>query len=84
MAVVTFGRTLGPLAVGIALVAALAPSGDDRRPRPPPTSCCSTRRILTVDDAFRTVAALAVRDGRFVAVGSNDEVRRLRRRHARG
>ena len=33
-------------------------------------------RILTVDDAFRTAAALAVRDGRFAAVGSNEEVRR--------
>jgi len=33
-------------------------------------------RVLTVDDAFRTAAAVAVRDGRFVAVGSNDEVRR--------
>src|SRR5439155_8184374 len=33
-------------------------------------------RILTVDDRFRVAAALAIRDGRFVAVGSNDEVRR--------
>ena len=33
-------------------------------------------RVLTVDDAFRTAAALAVRQGRFVAVGSNEEVRR--------
>ena len=33
-------------------------------------------RILTVDAAFRTATALAVRDGRFVAVGSNEEVRR--------
>src|SRR6266850_1333652 len=33
-------------------------------------------RILTVDDRFRVAAALAVRDGRFVAVGSNDDVRR--------
>jgi predicted amidohydrolase YtcJ len=32
-------------------------------------------RILTVDDGFRTAAALAVRDGRFVAVGSNDDMR---------
>src|SRR5262249_15083460 len=31
-------------------------------------------KILTVDDRFREVAALAVRDGRFVAVGSNDDV----------
>jgi predicted amidohydrolase YtcJ len=33
-------------------------------------------RILTVDKAFTTATALAVRDGRFVAVGSNEEVRR--------
>jgi len=33
-------------------------------------------RILTVDTRFRTATALAVRDGRFVAVGSNDDVRR--------
>ena len=32
-------------------------------------------RILTVDGRFRVAAALAVRDGRFVAVGSNEEVR---------
>jgi predicted amidohydrolase YtcJ len=33
-------------------------------------------RILTVDSAFRTATALAVRDGRFAAVGSNEEIRR--------
>jgi predicted amidohydrolase YtcJ len=33
-------------------------------------------RILTVDDRFRVAAALAIRDGRFVAVGSNEDVRR--------
>ena len=33
-------------------------------------------RILTVDSAFRTATALAVRDGRFAAVGSNEDVRR--------
>jgi predicted amidohydrolase YtcJ len=32
-------------------------------------------RVVTVDDRFSIVTALAVRDGRFVAVGSNDEVR---------
>ena len=32
-------------------------------------------RVVTVDDRFRMATALAVRDGRFVAVGSNDEVR---------
>ena len=32
-------------------------------------------KVLTVDDRFREAAALAVRDGRFVAVGSNEDVR---------
>jgi predicted amidohydrolase YtcJ len=33
-------------------------------------------RILTVDDGFREATALAVRDGRFIAVGSNEDARR--------
>jgi len=33
-------------------------------------------RILTVDNKFSTATALAVRDGRFIAVGSNNAVRR--------
>jgi hypothetical protein len=32
-------------------------------------------KVLTVDDRFSTATALAVRDGRFVAVGANDAVR---------
>lgn len=32
--------------------------------------------ILTVDDQFRVARALAVRDGKFLAVGSNDNIRR--------
>jgi predicted amidohydrolase YtcJ len=32
-------------------------------------------RVLTVDEHFSTAEALAVRDGRFVAVGTNEEVR---------
>ena len=32
-------------------------------------------RVLTVDDRFRVAAALAVREGRFVAIGSNEDVR---------
>jgi len=44
---------------------------------PPPADLVLVdARILTVDDAFRTATAVAVRDGRFVAVGSNEEVRR--------
>jgi predicted amidohydrolase YtcJ len=33
-------------------------------------------RIVTVDQRFGTATALAVREGRFVAVGTNDEIRR--------
>ena len=33
-------------------------------------------QIVTADERFSTAAALAIRDGRFIAVGSNDEVRR--------
>lgn len=32
-------------------------------------------RIVTVDDGFRVASALAVRGGRFIAVGSNEDVR---------
>jgi predicted amidohydrolase YtcJ len=32
-------------------------------------------RVVTVDDRFSTATALAVRDGRFIAVGSNDDAR---------
>jgi predicted amidohydrolase YtcJ len=45
--------------------------------QPPADLVLVDARILTVDKAFSTATALAVRDGRFVAVGSNEEVRRL-------
>ena len=35
-------------------------------------------RVVTVDAAMRVVEALAVRNGRILAVGTNDEVLRLR------
>jgi len=40
-------------------------------------------RILTVDDRFREATALAVRDGRFIAVGSNEVARRYIGRNTR-
>ena len=43
---------------------------------PPADLVLLDARIVTVDERFRTAAALAVREGRFVAVGSNDEIRR--------
>ena len=35
-------------------------------------------KIITVDDQFRTVQALAIQGGRIVAVGGNDEVQKLK------
>ena len=43
-----------------------------------PETILQNGKILTVDDSFRTVEAVAIRDGRFLAVGSNAEVLRLR------
>src|SRR5438552_17818460 len=40
-------------------------------------------RILTVDDRFREATALAVRDGRFIVVGSNEDARRYIGRNTR-
>ena len=34
-------------------------------------------KVLTVDDAFTTTQALAVRDGKFLAVGSNQRIRAM-------
>lgn len=55
------------------LIAAWAPA---RQAPPPADLVLVDARILTVDSAFRTATALAVRDGRFAAVGSNEEIRR--------
>ena len=43
---------------------------------PPADLVLLNGRIVTVDQRFGTAAALAVREGRFVAVGSNEEIRR--------
>jgi hypothetical protein len=61
------------------LLLALA-SGYDLTPQPPPAPAdlvLLNAKILTVDQRFSSAAALAVREGRFVAVGSNEDVRRL-------
>jgi predicted amidohydrolase YtcJ len=42
---------------------------------PPADLIVVNAKVVTVDAAFSNARALAVRDGRFVAVGSNDEVR---------
>jgi len=66
-------RRVGLAALLVAVLASSAPT----QPAPPPADLVLLdARVLTVDEAFRTATALAVRDGRFAAVGSNDEVRR--------
>jgi predicted amidohydrolase YtcJ len=47
------------------------------RGQPPPSHVFYNGRILTVDRQFRTVEALAVRDGRIVAAGTSADLRRL-------
>ena len=56
----------GTLVLAIALTQNAAPSAD---------LVLLDGRILTVDDRFHVATALAVRDGRFIAVGSNEDVR---------
>jgi predicted amidohydrolase YtcJ len=58
-----------------ALVAALGGGLAGQRPVEPADLVVRDAKILTVDDGFRVAQALAVRDGRFVAVGSTTEVR---------
>ena len=62
----------------LAIVALLAASGGSlvrQNAAEPADLVVLNAKILTVDDRFREAQALAVRDGRFVAVGSTDEVR---------
>ena len=47
------------------------------RQEPPPSQIFHNGRIVTVDPQFRTVEAMAIRDGRIVAVGANAEVVKL-------
>jgi hypothetical protein len=46
---------------------------------PPPGQIFHNGRIVTVDPQFRTVEAMAIRDGRIVAVGTNADILRLAR-----
>ncbi|MGH9374008.1 MAG: amidohydrolase [Vicinamibacterales bacterium] len=58
--------------VFLALVAA---TGCQREP--PPSHIFHNGKIVTVDPQFRTVEAMAIRDGRIVAVGPNADIVRL-------
>ena len=44
---------------------------------PPPSHIFHTGKIVTVDPQFRTVEAMAIRDGRIVATGTNADILRL-------
>ena len=47
------------------------------QPEPPPSHIFHSGKIVTVDAQFRTVEAMAIRDGRIVAVGTNADIARL-------
>jgi predicted amidohydrolase YtcJ len=73
MAVMTLAGRVCRGSAAFALIAAFAATPATQ---PAPADVVLTNaRILTVDSAFRTAAALAVRGGRFAAVGTDDEVR---------
>ena len=38
---------------------------------------CTTVKVLTADDDFTIVEAVAVRDGKFLAVGQSDLIQRM-------
>lgn len=64
------------LAAGVMLLAAIAPMGASQDAPAPADLALVNARILTVDDRFSTASALAIRGGRFVAVGSDADIRR--------
>jgi len=65
---------MSKIGIGLALSALTATLPQPNQAPPPADLVLRNAKILTVDDGFREVAALAARDGRFVAVGSNDDV----------
>ncbi len=68
---------LRPVSAAILLLWALSGTPANQAGVAPADLVLLDARILTVDQRFSTAAALAVRDGRFVAVGSNNEIHRL-------
>jgi predicted amidohydrolase YtcJ len=57
------------------LLALVVTAGCQREPSP--SHIYHTGRIVTVDPQFRTAEAMAIRDGRILAVGTNAEIMRL-------
>jgi hypothetical protein len=64
------------IAAALVLIAAFGHASARQQAPPPADLVLLNGNILTVDATFSTAAAVAVRDGRFVAVGSNEDVRR--------
>jgi hypothetical protein len=62
---------------GAPRLAAHAPRARSRAGDPAPDLILVGGRVYTVDDALPRAQALAVKDGRFLAVGSDDEIRAL-------
>jgi predicted amidohydrolase YtcJ len=63
-------------AAAVLLIGALGAALRAQKAEPAADLVLLDGRVITVDERFGTAAAFAVRDGRFVAVGSNEEVRR--------
>ena len=59
--------------VGVAAASAQTPQ--------PPDTILVNGHVITVDQAFSIVQAIAIRDGRFTAVGSDAVVRKLASRY---
>src|SRR4029453_1173415 len=62
-------------AVTVAVLALMITSGCQREA--PPSLVVHGGKIVTVDPQFRIVEAMAIRDGRLLAVGSNADILRL-------
>jgi len=58
------------------LLLALVVAAGCRR-EPPPSQIFHTGKIVTVDPRFRTVEAMAIRDGHILALGTNADIARL-------
>jgi predicted amidohydrolase YtcJ len=65
------------LTAAILLILALGHGSPAPQPSNPADLVLVNGNVITVDDRFSTAVAFAIRDGRFVAVGSNEEIRKL-------
>ena len=68
--------TISAILAAVVTAAATAAWPGFQGPSAPADLVVLNGNVVTVDAAFRTVAAVAVRDGRVAVVGSNEEVKR--------